>query len=146
MDKSDLEVILQTWSRMEIPPKPSRKAVKIILKESFLQLILEIVLIPFVISNIPVKMPEMKLVSMFKDWKIGFSKTVKLFNKPLALKMEIILEKITTNPPIKRMVEMLLVILSAKISPKLENETDFCVVWNETDLVSDRKVFFSFFQ
>ena len=51
---------------------------------------------------------------------------VKCSNKPLALKMDIILEKITTKPPIKRMVEMLLVILCDKISPKLEKEAVFC--------------------
>ena len=84
MDKSVLEVILQTWRSTEIPPKPSKNAVKIRLKESFLQAMEEMVLIPFVISNIPVKIPCMKLVSIFRNWKIGWNKILKLSNKPLA--------------------------------------------------------------
>ena len=114
--------MLQTCNKTEIPPKPSKKATKIILIESFLEAILEIVLIPFVISKNPVRMPWTKLESTWNNWKIGEIKTVKLFKIPLAFKMEIILEKITTNPPIKRIVEILFVILSAKTSPKLEKD------------------------
>ena len=80
---------------------------------------------PFVISNTPVKSPCIKLGSIFKISNRGLNNIVKLFNKPLALKIDMILEKITTNPPIKRIVEILLVMLSAKISPKLEKEAVF---------------------
>ena len=45
--------MLSTWSNTEIPPKPSKKAVKIIFIESFLQAIEDIELIPFVISKKP---------------------------------------------------------------------------------------------
>lgn len=46
-------MILKTCSNTDIPPKPSKKAVNIILIEIFLQAILEIELIPFVISKNP---------------------------------------------------------------------------------------------
>ena len=46
-----------------------------------------------------------------------------LFKNPLAFKIEIMLEKTTTNPPINKIVEMLFVILLPKISPKLEKDT-----------------------
>ena len=125
MDKSVLAVILQTWRSIEIPPKPSKKAVRIILKEIFLQAMEEIIFIPFVISKMPVKNPCMKLVSIFRKESKGFSKIVMLFNMPLALRIDRILENMTINPPIKRIVEMLLVILSARISPRLEKEALF---------------------
>ena len=51
---------------MEIPPKPSKNAVKIRFKESFLQAMEEMVLIPLVISKKPVKSPGIKLVSICK--------------------------------------------------------------------------------
>lgn len=123
MDKSVFEVILSTCKRIEIPPKPNKNAVKIILRENFLQVILEIILIPLVISKNPLKRGEMKLVSILKKLNKGEKVIVAIFNKPLAFTIEMILEKITTNPPIKSIVEMLLVMLSANTSPKLEKET-----------------------
>ena len=39
--------------------------------------------------------------------------------------MDIILEKITTKPPIRKIVAILLLMLSANTSPKFENETKF---------------------
>ena len=56
------------------------------------------------------------------------------------------LEKITTKPPISKMVEMLLLILSAKISPRLEKEAVFFVCLKELDEEIVENVFLSFFQ
>ena len=93
------------------------------LRENFLQAILEIILIPLVISKNPLKRGDMKLVSISKKLNKGEKVIVTRFSNPLAFTIEMILEKITTNPPIKTIVEILLVILSANTSPKLEKET-----------------------
>lgn len=53
-------MILKTCSNTDIPPKPSKKAVNIILIEIFLQAILEIELIPFVIPKIQKLMEQQK--------------------------------------------------------------------------------------
>ena len=111
--------MLNTCKNTEIPPKPSRNAVITRLIERFLLLIDEIVWIPFVISNNPVNIPDIKFGSMCKILKIGVMLVHNIFNIPLALSMEMILENITTKPPINKIVEMLFVILSARISPKL---------------------------
>ena len=66
---------------------------------------------PLVISKMPVKTPCIKLGSILKVLKAGEMIKTKAFNKPLVLKIEMILENITTKPPIKRIVEMLLVML-----------------------------------
>ena len=66
--------------------------------EIFLQAIEDIVFIPLVISKNPVKSPWIKLVSMFKTLNIGDIIVVRLAKIPLAFKIEIMLEKITTNP------------------------------------------------
>ena len=50
---------------------------------------------------------------------------------PLALRIEMILEKITTKPPIKRIFEILLLMLYDKISNKLEKEAVFLVCSKE---------------
>ena len=102
-----------------MPPKPNKKAVSNIFIEIFLQITEEIVLIPFVISNKPVKNPCVKLVSKLKNVKIGLIKFAKMLRIPLVLNIDIILENNTTNPPIIRSVDMLFVILSDNISPKL---------------------------
>lgn len=123
IDKSVFEVILRTWSNTEIPPNPKRKAVKIILIESFLQAIKEIELIPFVISKKLQIRGVIKEVSICKKLNNGEIQVEKKESNPLDFKMEITLENITTNPPINNIVEILLVILSAKTSPKLEKLT-----------------------
>lgn len=125
IDKSVLEVMLRTWSNTEIPPKPSKNAVKIMLIESFLQAICEIEFIPFVISKNPQRKGDIKEVSILRKLNNGEKQVDKMLIMPLDFKIEITLEKITTNPPINKMVEILLVILSAKTSPKLEKETFF---------------------
>ena len=120
IDKSVLEVMLNTCRRTEIPPKPSKNAVIIIFIDNFLKAIFEMIFIPLVISNKPVKIPDIKLVSIFKKLHNGVNISSNISSKWLDLRIDIILENITTNPPIIKMVEILLVILSDKISPKLE--------------------------
>jgi len=145
MDKSVFEVILRTCSKIEIPPKPRRKAVKIILIDIFLHAILEILLIPFVISNIPVNKGWVKSVSICINSKIGLIKLEHAIKIPLDFKIDIILENITTKPPINKTVEILLEILSAKTSPRLEKDTAFiCFLLDEYK--EDGGEFFLFFQ
>ena len=118
-------MILRTCNKTEIPPIQSKKAVKIIFIEIFLHEILEIRFIPFVISKNPLSKGLTKDVSILKNVNIG-DKIIETFARmPLDFKIEIMLEKITTNPPIRSMVEIEVVILSAKTSPKLEKETSF---------------------
>lgn len=120
--------MLSTWSNTEIPPKPSRNAVKIIFIESFLHVIWEIELIPFVISKKPQIKGLIKEVSILRKLNNGEKHVAKTFIKPLDFKIEITLEKITTKPPISRIVEILLVILFANTSPKLEKVIT-CFFW-----------------
>ena len=115
--------MLSTCKSTEIPPKPRRNAVKIKLIESFLQGIPEITFIPFVISKKPLTIGEIKLVSIFKMLNKGDKQVESICNIPLAFKIEITHENTTTKPPIRRIVEILLVILFAKISPRFEKET-----------------------
>lgn len=117
--------MLNTCKNTEIPPKPSKKAVNIKFIDSFLQGIEEMVLIPFVISKRPVNNPCAKLMSILKKEKTGLIKIVKTLRIPLVLNIDIILENSTTNPPITRSVDILFIILSDKISPKLNKVTNF---------------------
>ena len=55
--------------------------------------------------------------------KIGVSTRIKQFKIPLDFRIDITLENITTNPPIIKIVEMLLVMLFPRTSPKLEKVT-----------------------
>ena len=122
MDKSLLEVMLSTCNKTEIPPKPSKNAVINILMESFLQAILEMLLIPFVISKNPVNSGSIKEGETCIKLKNGVAMISIICVIPLDFKIEIIEEKITTNPPITKIDFILLTILSDKISPKLEKE------------------------
>ena len=64
---------------------------------------------------------------------------------PIAFEMDIILEKITTKPPINKIVEVALVILSANIPPKLEKDAVLVVCLLELVCVMQlSEVFFSF--
>ena len=122
-DKSVLDIMLKTWRNIEIPPKPSKNAVNIIFIESFLQAIEDIKFIPLVISKNPVNNPEINEVSICIILNRGVNNVLTTFKTPLDFNIEIILEKITTKPPIKTIVEILLVILSDNTSPKFEKET-----------------------
>ena len=122
IDKSLLEVILSTCNKTEIPPKPSKNAVINMLIESFLQAILEILLIPFVISKNPVNSGSIKEGETCIKLKNGVAMISTICVMPLDFKIEIIEEKMTTNPPIIKIDFILFTILSDKISPKLEKE------------------------
>ena len=100
-----MEIILKTCNIIEIPPKPSKKEVKIIFIDIFLICILEIKLIPFVISKKPVNSPQINDWSIFKKLKRGENIKIAIFCIPLLFKIDIILEKITTNPPIIKIVD-----------------------------------------
>ena len=115
--------MLKTWRKIEIPPKPNKKAVNIILIESFLQAIEAIKFIPLVISKNPVNKPEIKAVSICKKLKIGLNIKLTIFKIPLDFNIEIMLENITTKPPINKIVEILLVILLEITSPRFEKDT-----------------------
>lgn len=64
-------------------------------------------------------------MSILKTEKIGLTKVIIKFIIPLEFNIAIILENNTTNPPIIRIVEMLFVMLSDIISPRLNKLTDF---------------------
>ena len=89
-----------------MPPKPSRKAVKMIFREIFLSLINEIILIPFVISNIPLNIEDIISEGILKVLHIGKNTVQIKFVIPLTFKIDIITENKTTKPPIIRMVEI----------------------------------------
>jgi len=92
-----------------------------ILKESSFIFIQEIKEIPLVISNIPTSRGEIYWLGILKKEKVGESILSNIEIIWLTLKIEIITENNTTNPPIIRMVDIAFVTLSAKASPKLEN-------------------------
>ena len=85
--------MLKTCSNIEIPPNPSKKEAIIIFREIFFICIPEIIFIPFVISRKPVKMPCIKLVSIFNKLNIGERKRDTRLVMPLAFKIDIMLEK-----------------------------------------------------
>ena len=122
IDKSVLEVILQTCNKIDIPPKPSKNALKIMLIESFFDAIQDIELIPFVISKKPLIRGAIKSELIPTKLKNGAVKLDTALRIPLDFRIDIILENITTKPPINKIVEILLVILSDIISPKFEKE------------------------
>ena len=142
MDKSLLEVILSTCNKTEIPPKPSKNEVINILIESFLQAILEILLIPLVISKNPVNSGSIKEGEL----KNGLAMISIICVIPLDFKIEIIEEKMTTNPPISKIDFMLLIILSDKISPKLEKEAGVFVFAYVLEVEGCESQSFAFFQ
>lgn len=146
MDKSLLEVILSTCNKTEIPPKPSKNEVINILIESFLQAILEILLIPLVISKNPVNSGSIKEGETCIKLKNGLAMISIICVIPLDFKIEIIEEKMTTNPPISKIDFMLLIILSDKISPKLEKEAGVFVFAYVLEVEGCESQSFAFFQ
>ena len=89
-------------------------------------------LIPLVISKIPVNKELAMLEGIFNFWHIGLNKIEIMLVILLVFSIEIITEKSTTNPPIKRVVEIADVILSPKISPRLEIEI-FCNLFSDAE-------------
>lgn len=112
--------MLSTCKKIEKPPIPSKKEVRIIFIEMAFIGILEIKEIPFVISKIPVSKGATKFEGIPKIFKQGEIVNVRIFSNLLALKIEIITENITTNPPIIRIVDVAFEIEFAITSPKLE--------------------------
>ena len=82
--------------------------------------IIEICLIPLVISSIPVRMGVQKFVSRFSSLNIGELIRVNVLKIPLVFSIDIMLEKMMINPPIIRIVFVLLVMLSDRIFPKFD--------------------------
>ena len=117
--------MLSTCNKTEIPPNPSKNAVIKILIESFLQAILEIVLMPLVISKRPVNSGSIKEGDRCIKLKNGVIIISIICVMPLDFNIEIIEEKITTNPPITKIDFILLTILSDRISPKLDRDAWF---------------------
>ena len=146
MDKSLLEVILSTCNKTEIPPNPSKKAVINMLIEIFLQAILEIVLIPFVISKKPVNRGSIKEGEICIKLKNGVAMISIICVMPLDFKIEIIEEKMTTNPPMTKMDFILLTILSDKISPKLEKDAGVLFIAYALEEEEYKSVCLFFFQ
>ena len=139
-------MILSTCNITEIPPKPSKKAVINILIEIFLQAILEILLIPFVISKNPVNIGSIKEGEICIKLKNGVAVISIICVIPLDFKIEMMEEKMTTNPPITKIDFILLTILSDKISPKLEKEAGVFVFAYVLEVEGCESQSFAFFQ
>ena len=118
IDKLDFEIILKTCNKTEIPPNPSKKAHIIIVVEIFFVAVAVTSDIPFVSSIIPETTGFTKLKSIFNNLKIKDKKTEKASNILLVFKIDIITEKITTNPPIIIKVLLDSRIDSERIVPK----------------------------
>lgn len=118
MERSDLEVMLNTWKNTEMPPIPNKNDASIILIEMAFIFMLAIDAIPFVISNNPVNKGAMNLGDICIRLNKGVKTLTTITKKLLAFKIEIITEKSTTNPPITRIVEILFVMLLLNTSPK----------------------------
>lgn len=119
IDKSELDVILRTWSKIEIPPKPSKNAQIITLTDIALNGIFEIIATPFVSSIIPENTPFAKLLGKLIVFNKGEASKPKKSNILELLKMEIITLNSMTNPPIIKIVLIELIILFCNIEPKL---------------------------
>ena len=144
IDKSDFETTLKTWNKIEIPPRPRRKAVIIMFTEIFFKGIFEIILIPFVISKIPVNKELEISFGTLRKLQIG-SKVKEIISVMWEVfNIEIITEKSTINPPIISIVEMAEDMLSPNCSPKLEIVT-FCNLFSDLeagDIISSLEDFF----
>ena len=106
IDKSVCEIILKTCSKTEMPPKPSKNADKIIFCETLFIFTKAVKLTPFVSSKIPQSSGWAKFISKPKIFKKGESR-IPTCSKICSLsKIEIKTENITTNPPIRSIVEV----------------------------------------
>ncbi|MCI9064017.1 MAG: hypothetical protein HFJ17_05395 [Clostridia bacterium] len=81
--------------------------------------------IPLVISKLPISKGDANAVGISKTEKAGDTICEHMVITLLTLKIEIITENRTTNPPIIKIVEVALVILSANTLPKLEKDILF---------------------
>ena len=109
--------MLRIWSIIEIPPKPNKNAQIIILVDMHLFGIEAIEQIPFVSSSIPVIVPSEKLFDMPNTFKNGDKVFPNISKILLLFKIDIITEKRTINPPIKKIEFIAEIILVDSISP-----------------------------
>ena len=77
---SDLDIILNTWSIIDIPPNPNKNAESITLIPRFLQVMEDTVATPFVNSKIPVKIGIIKSVLIFNELKMGSNGILSILN------------------------------------------------------------------
>ena len=103
-----------------MPPKPNKKAEIIIFTEIALLDIAETNETPLVSSKSPDKIPLIYMEESPKIFPIGSKIRLHISNTLLVFKIEIITEKITTNPPIITIVFTDSKIELARTSPKLE--------------------------
>ena len=134
--------MLNTWKKIESPPIPSKNDVKIRLIEIALILILDIKTIPFVISNSPVNIGAINSGEMFIKLKKGVYVFTINSNRWLDFSIEMITEKSTMKPPIRRIVDILFVILVLNISPRLDIWIFFSWVLLKIELSVKFEVFF----
>jgi len=118
--------MLKTCKNIDIPPKPKKNAVNTILTERLAILTLAILEMPIVVSKIAVNDGATKPASIWKNCSTGDMICVQTPMMLLAFKIEIILEKMTINPPIIRIVDVLLAIEVANTSPKFDKDTVLC--------------------
>lgn len=118
MDISEEEVMLRTWSKIDIPPNPSKKAHIVIFIVIFLTGIFEMIDTPFVSSTIPEKIPAIKFSEIPKNLNNGANILDKISNAPAFSSIEIITLKSITKPPIIIIVFTDVIILFCKILPK----------------------------
>lgn len=121
IDISEVLVMLNTWSKIEKPPKPSRNAQVIMLIEISLNWIFEINATPFVNSIIPEKNPLANDEGKLSDFSSGEVNISKISNILVLFIIDIITLNSITKPPIIRIVFIELIILLCKIAPKLLN-------------------------
>lgn len=116
--------MLDTCSKTENPPNPSKKAVKIRLIEICLQGMAATCITPLVSSRIPqIKEVGKRISSIPKALKKGNKEEERIEIILLFFKMDKMTLKRTTKPPIIVTVLIADKILLPKISPKLEKVT-----------------------
>lgn len=118
-------MMLKTCKSTDKPPKPSKNAHRTILVEIDLFAIPAIIETPFVSSIIPEIIEFAKEISILSNFKIGHIAYEKISKILLLFKIEMIMEKITTNPPIIIIVLLESNIASERIEPKFEKVAIF---------------------
>ena len=117
-----MAIVLQTWSKIEIPPKPNKNEANIIFMDNFFVGILQILFNPLVNS----KIPEIKLfpnsAGTFNKLNKGTMQVDKISKNWLVCMIDIITENSTTKPPIDKIILIELEILFPIIPPKLDQE------------------------
>ena len=112
------DIILHTWSKIDIPPKPNKNAEKTTLIPRHEDGTFEIKLTPDVNSIIPEKKGIIKFVSIFKKVINGIKICKNKVKMYILFNMESITLKKTTKPPIITTDFIELIILLEIIFPK----------------------------